>query len=95
MGSEYDISGFCYAPTTKESLSGTIYLYNFYISTDGTAWQLCHTSGEFSNIKHNPTPYYVRFGREYRARYFKLEPLEEIEGRNITSIGEIGIVTSE
>lgn len=95
MGSEYNISGFCYAPTTKESLSGTIFRYNFYISTDGAAWQLCHTSGEFSNIKHNPTPYYVRFGREYRARYFKLEPLEEIEGRNITSIGEIGIVTSE
>lgn len=95
LGSEYAISGFCYAPTIEEDLTGTIYRYNFYVSTDGKVWELCDTSGEFSNIKHNPTPYYVRFGREYRARYFKLESLEEIEGRNITSIGEIGIVTSE
>ena len=95
MGSEYAISGFCYAPTIEEDLSGTIYRYNFYVSTDGKVWELCNTSGEFSNIKHNPIPYYVRFGREYRARYFKLESLEEIEGRNITSIGEIGIITSE
>ena len=95
MGKEYDISGFCYAPTIEEELSGTIYRYNFYLSTDGTTWQRCNTSGEFSNIKHNPTPYYVWFGKSYRARYFKLEPTEEIEGRDITSVGEIGILTSK
>ena len=95
MGSEYNISGFCYAPTSEAMLAGTIYRYNFYISTDGAAWQLCDTSGEFSNIKHNPTPYYVHFGTTYKARYFKLEPLEEIEGRAITSIGEIGVLTTK
>ncbi|MBO7189684.1 MAG: alpha-L-fucosidase [Alistipes sp.] len=94
MGSEYEISGFCYAPTSGE-LSGTIYRYDFYISTDNVTWQRCDVSGEFSNIKHNPTPYYVHFGTNYKARYFKLEPLEEIEGRTLTTIGEIGVVTTK
>ena len=94
MGSEHDISGFCYAPTTEE-LSGTIYRYNFYISTDGITWQRCNTSGEFSNIKHNPIPYYVRFGTSYKARYFRLEPVEEIDGQALTSIGEIGVIATK
>ena len=95
MDEVYDISGFCYAPTMEVELSGTIYRYNFYISTDGKIWKLCDTSGEFSNIKNNPVPHYVHFGRSYTARYFKLETLEEIEGRAITSIGEIGVLTTE
>ena len=95
MGSEYDISGFCYAPTCEEELRGTIYRYNFYISTDGVAWQRCDTSGEFSNIKHNPTPYYVYFGTSYKARYFRLEPVEEIEGRAQTAIEEIGVIVTK
>lgn len=94
MGSEYDISGFCYVPATGEMLSGTIYRYNFYISTDGETWQLCSTSGEFSNIMHNPIPYYVHFGTSYKARYFKIEPIEEIEGKTRTTIGEIGIIST-
>ena len=92
MGEVYEISGFCYAPTIEEELSGTIYRYNFYISTDGKVWEACNTSGEFSNIMHNPTPYYVHFSRGYKARYFKLEPCEEIEGRALTAIGEIGVI---
>ena len=95
MGREYEVAGFCYAPTTEKELYGTIYRYNFYTSTDGKVWELCDTSGEFGNIKHNPTPYYVHFGRRYTARYFKLEPLEETDGRDFTSIGEIGILTAE
>lgn len=94
MGSEYDISGFCYVPATGEMLSGTIYRYNFYTSTDGETWQLCSTSGEFSNIMHNPIPYYVHFGTSYKARYFKIEPIEEIEGKTRTTIGEIGIIST-
>ena len=92
MGKEEEISGFCYAPTTEEELCGTIFKYNFYISLDGEEWVLCQTSGEFSNIKHNPIPYYVHFGRSYHARYFKLEPIQEIDGKEYTSIGEIGVL---
>jgi alpha-L-fucosidase len=41
---------------------------------------------------HNPVPFTVRFKTPCRARYFRLTPLEEISGRNLTSVGEIGII---
>lgn len=92
MGKEESVAGFCYAPIAAEDLSGTIYKYNFYVSTDGQNWTKCNTNGEFSNIMHNPVPYFVRFGKNYQARYFKLEPISEIKSTQKTSIGEIGIL---
>ena len=92
MGQEEAIAGFCYAPAANEDLTGTIYKYNFYVSTDGENWIKCDTNGEFSNIMHNPVPYYVRFGKTYQARYFKLEPLAEINAADKTSIGDIGVL---
>ena len=92
MGKEESVAGFCYAPIAAEDLSGTIYKYNFYVSTDGQNWTKCNTNGEFSNIMHNPVPYFVRFGKNYQARYFKLEPISEIKSAQKTTIGEIGIL---
>ena len=92
MGKEEAVAGFCYAPVAGEDLSGTIYKYNFYISTDGQNWTKCDTNGEFSNIMHNPIPYFVRFGKTYNARYFKLEPISEINAASKTSVGDIGIL---
>ena len=92
MGKEESIAGFCYAPVADEDLTGTIYKYNFYVSTDGQNWTKCDTNGEFSNIMHNPVPYFVRFGKTYNARYFKLEPTSEINGAQKTSIGDVGIL---
>ena len=92
MGKEENIAGFCYAPIASEDLTGTIYKYNFYISTDGQNWTKCDTNGEFSNIMHNPVPYFVRFGKTYNARYFKLEPTSEINAAQKTTIGDIGIL---
>lgn len=92
MGKEESVAGFCYAPIDAEDLSGTIYKYNFYVSTDGQNWTKCNTNGEFSNIMHNPVPYFVRFGKTYQARYFKLEPVSEIKSAQKTTIGEIGIL---
>ena len=92
MGKEEAIAGFCYAPVAGEDLSGTIYKYNFYISTDGQNWTKCDTNGEFSNIMHNPVPYFVRFGKTYNARYFKLEPTSEINAAQKTSIGDVGVL---
>lgn len=92
MGKEEAIAGFSYAPVAEEDLAGTIYKYNFYISIDGESWTKCDASGEFSNIMHNPIPYFVRFGKIYPARYFKLEPVSEINGDEKTAIGEIGIL---
>ena len=92
MGKEENIAGFCYAPIASEDLAGTIYKYNFYISTDGQNWTKCDTNGEFSNIMHNPVPYFVRFGKTYNARYFKLEPTSDINAAQKTTIGDIGIL---
>lgn len=92
MGKEESVAGFCYAPIAAEDLSGTIYKYNFYVSTDGQNWTKCNTNGEFSNIMHNPVPYFVRFGKTYQARYFKLEPVSEINSAQKTTIGDIGIL---
>ena len=92
MGKEEKIAGFCYTPVASEDLTGTIYKYNFYISTDGENWIKCDTNGEFSNIMHNPVPYFVRFGKTYNARYFKLEPTSEINAAQKTTIGDVGIL---
>ena len=72
MGNKVEVSGFSYAPSIGEDLTGTIYKYAFYVSLDGQSWTQCEASGEFSNIMHNPVPYFVRFGKTYPARYFKL-----------------------
>lgn len=41
---------------------------------------------------HNPVPYFVRFGKKYPARYFKLEPVAEINNKPATTVGEVGIL---
>ena len=92
MGKEENIAGFCYAPVAAEDLTGTIYKYNFYVSTDGQNWTKCDANGEFSNIMHNPVPYFVRFGKTYSARYFKLEPTSEINALQKTTIGDVGVL---
>ncbi|UBD70497.1 MULTISPECIES: alpha-L-fucosidase [Bacteroides] len=93
MGHEVSVNGFSYAPSLEEDLTGTIYKYAFYVSLDGQSWTKCEASGEFSNIMHNPVPYFVRFGKTYPARYFKLEPLSEINNKDTVTVGEVGILT--
>lgn len=92
LGQNHDISGFVYTPPVSDDLSGTIFKYDFYVSSDGVTWEQCVANGEFSNIMHNPIPYYVRFGKEIKACYIKLVPLREIDSQNKTSVGEIGIL---
>lgn len=91
MGEVVEIEGFCYAPAAEGGL-GTIFRYNFAVSLDGVTWSECITDGEFSNIKHNPIPYYVNFGRSYSARYLRLEPLREIDDNSATSVAELGVL---
>ena len=92
MGNEMEIRGFSYTPLIVGDLRGTIFKYRFYTSTDGKEWILCNTSGEFSNIMHNPTPQFVYFNQTYTARYFRLEPISEINNEMSTSVAEIGIL---
>lgn len=95
MGSMVSVNGFSYAPATGDDLTGTIYKYNFYVSVDGETWERCDAAGEFSNIMHNPVPYFARFGKTYQARYFKLESVAEINDKSCTAIGEVGILAAK
>jgi alpha-L-fucosidase len=92
MREEISFSGFVYAPGKDTDLSGTIFRYDFLISSDGKEWTTVVSDGEFSNIMHNPVPFIVDFKKLYKARYFALKPLEEISGKSLTSIGELGII---
>lgn len=95
MGQEIDMTGFTYAPAPDDNLRGTIYKYTFEVSTDGKQWQTCETSGEFSNIMHNPLPYRVDFPKSYHARYFRLTPKAEINAQQATSVAEIGVFVKQ
>lgn len=91
LGEEMELRGFCYAPAS-EGGKGTIYRYNLLLSLDGTTWSERITDGEFSNIKHNPIPYYVYFGSSHKARYIRLVPLCEIDNNAATSVAEFGVL---
>ena len=91
MGSAKAISGFVYTPPTEDQ-TGTIFKYTFQTSADGKTWTNVVTNGEFSNIKNNPLPITVRFDKTVQARYFRLVPLEEIDGARKTSVAELTIL---
>ncbi|EJX06068.1 coagulation factor 5/8 type domain protein [gut metagenome] len=93
LGETVEMTGFSYTPSPDDNLNGTIYKYKFEVSHDGENWQLCETTGEFSNIMHNPVPYLVKFTRSYTGRYFRFTPLVEINAKQATSIAEVGVFT--
>lgn len=92
MGGEYRVAGFTYTPVGVDENAGTVYLYAFSVSRDGKTWEKCGCPGEFSNIMHNPVPQTVSFAHGYVARYFRFEPLQEIDNRPFVRVGQIGIL---
>ena len=92
FGKIRSIKGFCYTPVQEGNTDGTIFHYNLYQSNDGKEWKGIILNGEFSNIKNNPIPQFVTFGKVLETRYLKLEPIEEINGNQKTSIAEFSVV---
>ena len=92
LGKIRSIKGFCYTPVQEGNTDGTIFHYNLYQSNDGKEWKGIILNGEFSNIKNNPIPQFVTFGKVLETRYLKLEPIEEINGNQKTSIAEFSVV---
>lgn len=92
-GEPVRMTGFVYAPASEGDLTGTVYRYRLYSSEDGKQWESCAVDGEFSNIMHNPIPQFVSFKKPVNARYLKLEPLLEINGKQATAVAELGILT--
>lgn len=94
MGEELNLTGFTYSPRTDKNKSGTAFRFTFYVSNDGENWELIPTKGEFSNIKNNPVKQNIRFGKTYKARYFKFVSKEAINGEEWLTVGELGVLTN-
>ena len=61
------------------------------ISTNGRDWKEVPTTGEFSNIMHNPVPQTVSFGNKVSARYIKLDATTPDATPARVDLKEIGI----
>ena len=91
LGKAVDMTGFVYAPANAEAKPTMAFRYKFYISTDGRDWKEVPTTGEFSNIMHNPVPQTVSFGNKVSARYIKLDATTPDATPARVDLKEIGI----
>lgn len=91
LGKAVDMTGFVYAPANAEAKPTMAFRYKFYISTNGRDWKEVPTTGEFSNIMHNPVPQTVSFGNKVSARYIKLDTTTPDATPARVDLKEIGI----
>lgn len=91
LGKAVDMTGFVYAPANAEAKPTMAFRYKFYISTNGRDWKEVPTTGEFSNIMHNPVPQTVSFGNKVSARYIKLDATTPDATPAWVDLKEIGI----
>lgn len=68
-----------YVPRQDGAKEGMVTNYTLYHSQDGKKWQLLKT-GEFSNIKANPTEQIIMFDTLLSSRYLKFVPKETVAG---------------
>ena len=91
LGKAVDMTGFVYAPANAEAKPTMAFRYKFYISTNGRDWKEVPTTGEFSNIMHNPVPQTVSFGNKVSARFIKLDATTPDATPARVDLKEIGI----
>lgn len=91
LGKAVDMTGFVYAPANAEAKPTMAFRYKFYISTNGRDWKEVPTTGEFSNIMHNPVPQTISFGNKVSARYIKLDATTPDATPARVDLKEIGI----
>ena len=91
LGKAVDMTGFVDAPANAEAKPTMAFRYKFYISTNGRDWKEVPTTGEFSNIMHNPVPQTVSFGNKVSARYIKLDATTPDATPARVDLKEIGI----
>lgn len=91
LGKTVDMTGFVYAPANAEAKPTMAFRYKFYVSANGRDWKEVPTTGEFSNIMHNPVPQTVSFGNKVSARYIKLDATTPDATPARVDLKEIGI----
>ena len=91
LGKAVEMAGFVYAPANAEAKPTMAFRYKFYVSINGEDWKEVPTTGEFSNIMHNPVPQAVSFGNKVSARYIKLDATTPDATPAKVALNEIGI----
>ena len=93
LGREENIRGFRYLPDQHWWASGIISSYRFFVSANGVEWTMAD-AGEFANIKNNPVEQSKTFTPQ-RARFIKLQALQNTQGDNRVGYAEFDIITDE
>ena len=85
------LKAFTYAPLNGEAKPTMAFKYTLSASTDGKQWTEVPTSGEFSNIMHNPVPQTVTFESTVKTRFIKLDAKTTDGQAANVSAEEIGV----
>ena len=91
LGKTMSLKAFTYAPLNGEAKPTMAFKYTLSTSTDGKQWTEVPTSGEFSNIMHNPVPQTVTFESTVKARFIKLDAKTTDGQAANVSAEEIGV----
>ena len=94
LGKTVTLNSFTYAPAKAEAKPTMAFRYKFFVSVDGKNWKEVPTSGEFSNIMHNPLPQTVAFNQKVRARFIKLEATTPDAAVAKVNMDEIGVMVA-
>ena len=94
LGKTVTLNSFTYAPAKAEAKPTMAFRYKFFVSVDGKNWKEVLTSGEFSNIMHNPLPQTVAFNQKVRARFIKLEATTPDAAVAKVNMDEIGVMVA-
>jgi alpha-L-fucosidase len=94
MGASHRIAGFTYLPRQDGNPNGTVEIYRFETSEDGTGWTTNIVSGTFANIRNNPSLQQARFA-PVNARLFRFTALREVNGSGWTSAAEISVLPAD
>lgn len=94
LGKTVTLNSFTYAPAKAEAKPTMAFRYKFLVSVDGKNWKEVPTSGEFSNIMHNPLPQMVAFNQKVKARFIKLEATTPDAAVAKVNMDEIGVMVA-
>ena len=94
LGKTVTLNSFTYAPAKAEAKPTMAFRYKFFVSVDGKNWKEVSTSGEFSNIMHNPLPQTVAFNQKVQARFIKLEATTPDAAVAKVNMDEIGVMVA-
>jgi len=90
LGSMNNVRGFRYLPRQDGFPDGRIAQYEFYVSVDGVNWGTPVAVGRLANVA---TEQEVAFAPK-TGQYVRLRALSEVEGKPVTSLAELNVLTS-